>query len=185
MRLINCYIENFGGLSRYSLTLQPGITVVEEPNGFGKTTLAEFIRAMFYGFPRASKTLEKNTRKRYQPWQGGRYGGTIIFEHNGKTYRIDRTFGDVPRQDTFALYEAGTHRPSTDFSENIGQELFQLDADASRPSWAIWWRILTTSITLIKPWQPYGPDAAHTFLSGEAAARWLRLRPTFPACKAT
>ena len=59
MRLINCYIENFGGLSRYSLTLQPGITVVEEPNGFGKTTLAEFIRAMFYGFPRASKTLEK------------------------------------------------------------------------------------------------------------------------------
>lgn len=130
MRLINCYIENFGGLSRYSLTLQPGITVVEEPNGFGKTTLAEFIRAMFYGFPRASKTLEKNTRKRYQPWQGGRYGGTIIFEHNGKTYRIDRTFGDVPRQDTFALYEAGTHRPSTDFSENIGQELFQLDADS-------------------------------------------------------
>ena len=52
MKLIELYIENFGGLSRYSLKFQDGMTVIEEPNGFGKTTLAEFIRAMFYGFPR-------------------------------------------------------------------------------------------------------------------------------------
>ena len=70
LKLISCYIENFGGLSKYSIQFQPGITVIEEPNGFGKTTLAEFIRAMFYGFPRASKTLEKNSRKKYLPWQG-------------------------------------------------------------------------------------------------------------------
>ena len=130
LKLISCYIENFGGLSKYSIQFQPGITVIEEPNGFGKTTLAEFIRAMFYGFPRASKTLEKNSRKKYLPWQGGKYGGNLVFEHEGKQYRIDRTFGEVPRQDTFILTDAKTRRRSMDFSENIGLELFQLDSDS-------------------------------------------------------
>ena len=67
MRLIRCYIENFGGLSQYERTFQPDLTVIHEPNGFGKTTLAEFIRAMFYGFPRAAKTLDKNPRTKYMP----------------------------------------------------------------------------------------------------------------------
>ena len=134
LKLISCYIENFGGLSKYSIQFQPGITVIEEPNGFGKTTLAEFIRAMFYGFPRASKTLEKNSRKKYLPWQGGKYGGNLVFEHEGKQYRIDRTFGEVPRQDTFILTDAKTRRRSMDFSENIGLELFQLDSDSGRCS---------------------------------------------------
>ena len=45
MKLISCYIENFGCLSQYKLDLRPGLTLIEEENGFGKTTLAEFIRA--------------------------------------------------------------------------------------------------------------------------------------------
>ena len=90
MKLIRCYIENFGGLSHYRLDFQQGITVVQEENGFGKTTLAEFIRAMFYGFPRSGKTMDKNPRKKYLPWNGGSYGGYLIFEHKEKQYRIFR-----------------------------------------------------------------------------------------------
>lgn len=130
MKLIKCYIENFGGLKQYEMKFNTGITVIEEPNGFGKTTLAEFIKAMFYGFPRAGRALDKNIRKKYLPWQGGRYGGNLVFEHNGKKYRIDRTFGNVPRLDTFLLTDDITHRKSTDFTENIGVELFELDADS-------------------------------------------------------
>ena len=33
MKLIELYIENFGGLRRYSLKFQDGMTVIEEPNG--------------------------------------------------------------------------------------------------------------------------------------------------------
>ena len=58
MKLISLYIENFGCLHQYDLEFRDGLTVIREPNGFGKTTLAEFIRAMFYGFPRAAKTLD-------------------------------------------------------------------------------------------------------------------------------
>lgn len=130
MKLISCYIENFGCLSQYKLDLRPGLTLIEEENGFGKTTLAEFIRAMFYGFPRAVKRLEKNYRKKYMPWQGGKYGGWLVFEHNGRQYRIDRTFGEIPKSDTFSLTDPVTRQKLTDFSENIGVELFQLDADS-------------------------------------------------------
>lgn len=130
MKLIGCYIENFGGLCGYSLDFQEGLTVIQEDNGFGKTTFAEFLRAMFYGFPRAGKTLDKNTRKRYAPWQGGKFGGHLTFEHGGKRYRIERSFGEVPRSDTFALYDADTQRKSTDYSSDIGLELFRLDGES-------------------------------------------------------
>ena len=80
MRLIGLYVENFGGLHRFSLDFEAGITTVLQPNGFGKTTLAEFIRAMFYGFPRKGKTLEKSRRQKYTPWNGGSFGGNLTFE---------------------------------------------------------------------------------------------------------
>lgn len=130
MKLIKCYIENFGGLSHYRLDFQPGITIVQEENGFGKTTLAEFIRTMFYGFPRSGKTVDKNPRKKYTPWNGGSFGGYLVFEHNAKRYRIDRKFGATPKGDTFSLTDADTHKKSIDFTENIGIELFGLDAES-------------------------------------------------------
>lgn len=130
MKLIRCYIENFGGLQQYTVDFSDGLTVICEPNGFGKTTLAEFIRAMFYGFPRANKDLLKNPRQKYAPWQGGRYGGYLIFEHNNKQYRIDRSFGETPKGDKFKLYDEETHKESRDFTADIGNELFGLDGEA-------------------------------------------------------
>lgn len=130
MRLISLKIENFGNLSDYSLVFDPALTVIYEENGFGKTTLAEFIRAMFYGFERAGRSLDKNSRKKNLPWQGGTYGGNLVFEYEGTMYRIERTFGSVPRQDSFRLYNVDKNKRSNRFSENIGLELFELDADS-------------------------------------------------------
>ena len=130
MKLISCYIENFGGLSRYSLDFSQGVTVIEEPNGFGKTTLAEFLRAMFYGFPRKAKTLDKSKRQKYTPWGGGKFGGNLVFEFEGKQYRLERTFGATPKGDSFNLFDLTTNRKSDRFTENIGLELFQLDGDS-------------------------------------------------------
>ncbi len=129
MKLISCYIENFGGLSQYRVKFEDGLTVIQEHNGFGKTTLAEFLRAMFYGFPRASsKGLGK--RKKYTPWNGGKFGGTLDFEYEGVCYRIERSFGATPARDRFVLYDLETGRESNRFTQQIGLELFQLDADS-------------------------------------------------------
>ena len=94
MRLISCHIENFGGLSDFDMAFDAGLTVLRRENGFGKTTLAEFIRAMLYGFPRQTKNLNK--RKKYRPWNGGKYGGHLTFEQEGRQYRIERTLPPIP-----------------------------------------------------------------------------------------
>lgn len=130
MKLIRLYIENFGGLSGYSLEFQQNLTVIEEANGFGKTTLAEFLRAMFYGFPRKAKDPDKNRRQRYLPWDGRICGGNLVFEAEGRQYRVERSFGPMPRNDTFALIDLSTGRRSDRYSEKLGLELFQLDADS-------------------------------------------------------
>ena len=130
MKLICLYIENFGGLSRYSLDFSEGLTVIQEDNGFGKTTLAEFIRTMLYGFPRKAKTLDKSKRQKYMSWNGGKCGGYLVFEYEGKCYRLERTFGATPKGDTFKLLDLDTNQKSDRFTENIGLELFGLDADS-------------------------------------------------------
>lgn len=134
MRLIECYVENFGCLSGYTLKFCEGLTVINEPNGFGKSTLAAFIKAMFYGFPKSVRSLDKNERKLYMPWNGGNFGGSLSFEHEGIKYRIERFFAAVPRQDKFMLYELEPFQESRRFGENIGVEIFGLDAESYEKS---------------------------------------------------
>lgn len=130
MRLISCYIENYGTLSGFSLRFNEGLTVINEDNGFGKSTLASFIKAMFYGLPQTAKRkVEENERRLRSPWQGGNFGGSLEFETRGKQYRIERFFGAKANADTFKLFDLSTGKETDDFSENIGVELFGIDAE--------------------------------------------------------
>lgn len=125
MKLIKCYIENFGKLQNFSYEFRDGLNVIKQENGFGKTTFSNFIKSMFYGLD-ASKS-EKSERKIYKPWQGGNFGGNIDFKINGKEYRIERFFGTKASDDTFKLYNLNTNLESHDFSENIGEEIFKIN----------------------------------------------------------
>ena len=49
MKLISCHIENFGKLHDWSHDFTSGSNVFCEDNGWGKSTLASFIKVMFYG----------------------------------------------------------------------------------------------------------------------------------------
>lgn len=129
MKLTRCYIENFGKLHQFKLRFSDGITTINQPNGFGKTTLTAFIKAMLYGLPKNNLPLEKNDRKRYTPWQGGIYGGYLEFEHNTIVYRIERTFGQTPKQDQYKLFRLNPFGPSKDFSENIGFEILGVSSE--------------------------------------------------------
>ena len=50
MRLIACHIDNFGKLSNMNINFNDGINIINQPNGWGKSTLAAFLKAMLYGF---------------------------------------------------------------------------------------------------------------------------------------
>lgn len=80
MRLISCHIENFGKLSNLTVNFDSGYNEFCYENGWGKSTLATFIKAMFFGFEGERKRSTANERKFYEPWQGGIYGGQITFE---------------------------------------------------------------------------------------------------------
>ena len=124
------YIENFGKLSKYKKTFSHGLNSFVEDNGFGKTTLTVFIKTMLYGFDETRRqSLDENDRKRYIPWQGGAFGGYLVFEVNGKTYRVERSFQTKGSEDTFTLYDLDTGAISSDFSSSLGDELFGIDAD--------------------------------------------------------
>ena len=131
MKLVKCYIENFGKFSGFSYDFSDGLNVILQENGFGKTTFATFIKAMFYGLCGTGKaSVIINERKRYKPWQGGAFGGNLVFEKDGKRYLIERFFGEKDKDETFVLYDDTTGVECGDYSVNIGEELFQLDAQA-------------------------------------------------------
>lgn len=129
MKLIECYVDNFGKLSAFSHTFSDGVNLIIGNNGCGKTTLSVFIKTMLFGFDTKKQKGEETDRKRYLPWQGGRYGGSLTFENGKKRYRIERTFGQRPSDDIFNLYDAESGTQSNDFTENLGEELFGIDAD--------------------------------------------------------
>ncbi|WP_028234467.1 AAA family ATPase [Pseudobutyrivibrio sp. MD2005] len=135
MKLISCYIAHFGKINEFTYSFEDGFNPVLQENGWGKTTFSVFIKAMFYGLEYSPNTKKKLLeRNHYLPWDGSLCGGNIVFSTKDKTYRIERTFGRTDKDDTFAIYDAKTGFASTDYSENIGEELFKVDRDSFEKS---------------------------------------------------
>ena len=135
MRLISMHVDNFGGLHNYDYNFEDGLNVILHDNGWGKTTMAAFLKAMLYGFDsKRSKDITENERKRYLPWQGGNYGGSLDFEAESVNYRIYRTFGDTPRFDKVKILNLDTHTSARIDPDKIGETLFKLDASAFQRS---------------------------------------------------
>lgn len=131
MKLINCDIENFGCFSNFHMDFNEGCNVIHEENGWGKSTMAAFLRVMFYGFENGAKRDEyENERKRYMPWQGGVYGGKLTFETDGHRYTVIRTFGNKEADDTFVVRDCSTNLETDIFSDKIGVELFNIDSSS-------------------------------------------------------
>ena len=148
MKLIRCYIENFGVLSNYSRQFQDGLNEILAPNGSGKSTLAAFLKAMFYGLPaKGPRSVTENERKRCEPWQGGACGGFLEFEYQGKPYRVTRFFGQTAAKDRCEIIDLSSHRPCGSFSSRLGEELFQLDAESFSRSVFLSGSDLSVSVT--------------------------------------
>lgn len=132
MKIISGYIENFGCLSNKSLSFGGGLNTVCSANGTGKSTLLAFIKAMLFGIGDTKKTsLFENERRRYTPWNKGRFGGSLTVEVSGRRFRIERSFGKRPSEDSFRLFDAVTGLESSEYGETIGEVLLGIDADGA------------------------------------------------------
>lgn len=135
MKLIRMHVDNFGCLHDFDYEFDEGVNVLLQDNGWGKTTMADFLKAMLYGFDtRRSKDITENARRRYLPWQGGKYGGSLDFEAAGVNYRVFRNFGETPRFDTTKILNMDTKTTARIDPNKIGQTLFGLDVNAFQRS---------------------------------------------------
>lgn len=71
-----------------------------------------------------------NEKRRFKPWQGGLYGGSLAFEIDNKQYTIYRTFEAKDKDDTFKLVDTITKLDSFDYTSDIGKEIFEIDSDS-------------------------------------------------------
>lgn len=113
------------------MTFNDGINIINQPNGWGKSTLTAFFKAMLYGFNNKKEpgAFEKE-RKIYKPWQGGTYGGQLDFEIDGRQYRVSRIFGTTEKTDEFHLYDLSTNLECDDYSSALGEEIFDIDRNS-------------------------------------------------------
>jgi len=130
MKIIECYIENFGKISDKRFEFKDGFNTILAENGYGKTTLSVFIKCMLYGMNDTRKiSLDENERKRYLPWSGAACSGSMTISVKDRLYRIERSFAPKAADDTFKLFDVSLGRECNDFSENLGEELLGIDAD--------------------------------------------------------
>ncbi len=129
MKLNKIYISAFGGLKDFTLDLTDGLNVIYGNNEDGKSTVAAFIKAMFYGTGRNTKSLADSVRLKYTPWDNSTMAGRIYFEDDGKNYCLEKEFRKSDSTDRILLTDLDSGK-QIEAGENIGQQFFGLSATA-------------------------------------------------------
>ncbi len=130
MRIISLHINNYGKLSNFDYAFNDNITTFCEDNGFGKTTIVSFIKAMFYGLETVkSNTSKFSDRKHFYPFSGGVFGGNILIEFDKKEYRIERIFDEKSEiKDSLTVYLNGNK--TVDLGDVPGLKIFGINKES-------------------------------------------------------
>ena len=123
MKINSIYISAFGGLKDFTLDLEDGLNVIYGENENGKSTVAAFIKAMFYGTGKKTQQLSTSIRQKYTPWDSSLMGGRIYFENDGKRYCLEREFRKSDSTDRMMLTDLDSGEAQA-ISENIGPKFF-------------------------------------------------------------
>ncbi len=132
------HVDKFGKLSNFDLQFCDGRNLILQQNGYGKSTICAFIKAMFYGLSATKqnvyvdKELDEKETLKWKPWsESGSFGGSITFVFEDKEYRIERSFVASPKRDECVLVCLTNGKIDTDVQdETLGQRFFGLSAKA-------------------------------------------------------
>ena len=102
------YIESiritaFAGLRGFALDLAEGLNVLQGENESGKSTVAEFIRFVLYGFD------GKPDRERYTGFDAAAAEGSLVLREGEKRYRVERRSAGT--KETCGIYDLDTGSP--------------------------------------------------------------------------
>lgn len=127
MKLMSCTLMGFGKLYRRAYTFSDGINVIYGENESGKTTLRTFLTGMLFGLERKRGIASKKDEfHKYQPCNGGIYGGTLSVSTGDQVYQIQRNFTDVS---DITVYNEKTGKKILSGTELTGK-LFSMTREA-------------------------------------------------------
>ncbi len=129
MKLIKCHVTAFGKLKDFSYDFSSGLNTVKQDNGWGKSTFATFIKAMFYGLNDSKRSVAENERVKFRPWNSTeKFGGFVEFEWGGKQFKLERFFGLKESEDTVRLFDVQTGKEFSN-TQNLGKRIFEIDEE--------------------------------------------------------
>lgn len=172
MKLIACYIENFGKYANEQFSFESGLTAYCLKNGEGKTTLAAFLRAMLYGME-TDRGEAYGERSRYYPFQGGNYGGWLQVEWQQRTYKIIRTFDKKSAAKDMLSVLDERNRPCEDLGEIPGEKMFGINRQAFERTSYITWKQVEADLSGGVGQRLCGLVAEESSIGAEAAAKAL------------
>ncbi len=116
------HIDTFGKLADTDIELGSEVNIIEGANESGKSTIAAFIKFIFYGVP-------SKERAQLLSWQTGGAAGSITVCDGEKRYRIERAI--VGNREAVQLIDADTNMPIRHALDGTtpGELLLRVDAE--------------------------------------------------------
>ena len=110
MVILRLKIDHFGGIKSKEIRFSDGLNVIYGANEAGKSTIAEFVRAMLYGMPNQARSnmIRENERVRYLPFHSHEMSGSMDVENDGRFYTIFCRFGKRKGEDKIRLCDTIT-----------------------------------------------------------------------------
>lgn len=123
---IESMTATFGKLHTETLTLQPGLNILQMPNEMGKSTWCAFLLAMLYGVDTAERASKDNfpAKTHYAPWSGSAMEGRIELVHEGRRITIERSSTAKAPLGVFRAFDTESGLPIESLTaQNCGQTL--------------------------------------------------------------
>lgn len=94
MKITKLNLESFGKFHQKEISFQPGFNCVFGQNEAGKSTIQGFLHGIFYGFynPYTKTKRYSPLYDRYRPWNRQEFRGSLSYDWEAQTYRIERNF---------------------------------------------------------------------------------------------
>ena len=120
----------FGKLEHQTLTLKPGLNVIEAPNEWGKSTWGAFIVAMLYGIDTRERSKQGTLplKERYAPWSGSPMSGRMEISWEGRDITIERSTKGRTVFGEFRAYETASGLPVSELTAgNCGEKVLGVE----------------------------------------------------------
>ena len=120
----------FGKLNHETITLKPGVNIIEAPNEWGKSTWCAFILAMCYGIDTSSRSKKDfiADKERFAPWSGVPMSGRMDIQWDGRDITIERS---TKGRSIFGVFKAYETESGIEVSEltaaNCGEKLLGVE----------------------------------------------------------